>query len=106
MQKLDQIRGEHARLADPRSIDDASVRSLAETLPAVVWIGYGIHGNELSSVDAALHVAYQLAAGTDTLTLRMLKNLVICIDPMQNPDGRERFLAQMEQWSGALPNPD
>jgi len=106
VQKLDQIRGEHARLADPRSIDDASVRSLAETLPAVVWIGYGIHGNELSSVDAALHVAYQLAAGTDTLTLRMLKNLVICIDPMQNPDGRERFLAQMEQWSGALPNPD
>jgi hypothetical protein len=106
VQKLDQIRGEHARLADPRLADEATARSLAGTLPAVVWIGYGIHGNELSSVDAALHVAYQLAAGTDTLTLRMLNDLVICIDPMQNPDGRERFLAQMEQWSGAMQNPD
>jgi hypothetical protein len=35
----------------------------------------------------------------------MLNNLVICIDPMQNLTG-ERFLAQMEQWAGTLPNPD
>jgi len=106
LQHLDQVREEHARLADPRTIDDATVRTIAETLPAVVWIGYGIHGDELSSVDAALHVAYQLAAGTDTLTQRMLQNLIICIDPMQNPDGRERFLAQMEQWNAAAPIPD
>ncbi len=106
LQNLDAIRRDHARLADPRTVTDAEVRTIAEKLPAVVWIGYGIHGDELSSVDAALHVAYQLAAGTDTATLSALKNLVICIDPMENPDGRERFLSQMEQWSSVLPNPD
>ncbi len=106
MARLDQIKAGIDRLADPRTLDEAQMRSLTAQSPAVVWIGYGIHGNELSSVDAALHVAYQLAAGTDTATLAILKNLVVCIDPMENPDGRERFLGQMEEWNAAAPNPD
>ena len=31
-------------------------------LPAVVWLGYGVHGNEISSPDAALLTAYHLLA--------------------------------------------
>jgi len=34
-------------------------------LPAVVWLGYGVHGNELSSSDAALLTAYHLLAARD-----------------------------------------
>lgn len=103
---LDRIRAGHARLADPRQMQGQSVASLAATLPAVVWIGYGIHGNELSSTDASLHVAYQLAAGTDSVTMRMNRELIVCLDPMENPDGRERYLAMMEQWNGPVPNAD
>ncbi|MBK7260160.1 MAG: hypothetical protein IPI01_20620 [Ignavibacteriae bacterium] len=103
---LDRIKADHARLADPRQYTEAAAKDLARTLPAVVWIGFGIHGDELSSVDAAVNVAYQLAAGTDTSTLLLLKNLVVVLDPMENPDGRERFLAQLQQWSGAVENTD
>ncbi len=102
--RIDEIRETISRLADPRHASlDHSV--LAGT-PAVVWMGYGIHGDELSSVDAALQVAYQLGAGTDEATLTLLEELVVCIDPVQNPDGRERFLSQMEQWSGVVPSSD
>ena len=104
--ELDRIRADHMRLADPRTLTEPAAKTLAKTLPAVVWIGYGIHGDELSSVDAAMNVAYQLAAGTDTTTLLLLKNLVVCLDPMENPDGRERFLAQLQQWSGTVENTD
>ncbi|MCC6396159.1 MAG: hypothetical protein IT282_04010 [Bacteroidetes bacterium] len=106
MQNLEGIRTQNAKLSDPRAISETAAAEIAATAPAVVWVGYGIHGDEISSVDAALHVAHRLAAGTDSMTLFLLRNLVICMDPMQNPDGRERFLAQMEQWSGALQNPD
>ncbi len=103
---LDRIKADHARLADPRQCSESAAKDLARTLPAVVWIGFGIHGDELSSVDAAVNVAYQLAAGTDTTTQVLLKNLVVILDPMENPDGRERFLAQLQQWSGAVENTD
>jgi hypothetical protein len=106
LQRLEQIQQDAGRLADPRTLDASGAQGIAKNSPAVVWIGYGIHGDELSSVDAALHVAYQLAAGTDEHTASILKELVVCIDPMENPDGRERFLAQMEQWNGVVPNPD
>jgi len=103
---IDGIRTRIARLGDPRLGAPGEVAEITRTTPAVVWMGYGIHGDELSSVDAALQVAYELAAGRGEETRTILRELVICIDPMQNPDGRERFLAQMEQWSGAVPNSD
>ena len=106
LKRLEQIQQDAGRLADPRSLDASGAQGIAKNSPAVVWIGYGIHGDELSSVDAAMHVAYQLAAGTDEHTTSILKELVVCIDPMENPDGRERFLAQMEQWNGVVPSPD
>ncbi len=105
--RLQEIQSNISRLADPRKLASGpSASELIRNTPAVVWIGYSIHGDELSSTDAALQVAYQLAAGTDTATQKILDGLVVCIDPLQNPDGRERFVHQMQQWCGIVPNSD
>ena len=92
IKKLVELRSDFVKLSNARTLSKNDANKLIETLPAVVWIGYGIHGDEVSSVDAALQVAYQLAAGTDETTNKILKEVVVCIDPMENPDGRERFL--------------
>jgi hypothetical protein len=103
MAKLDQLKEEIGFLADPRKLSgENQAKKLIETLPAIAWMAYSIHGDELSSTDAALQLAYQLTAGTDTLTRRLKQNLVIIIDPLQNPDGRERFLAQVQSFSGNI----
>jgi hypothetical protein len=106
MADIDRIKEEHDRLADPRKLSENEARRLIADLPAVVWAGYSIHGDELSSTDAAIAIAYQLVAGDDQDTGNLLNNLVILIDPMQNPDGRERFLTQVRQFKGQVPNPD
>jgi hypothetical protein len=106
IKRLDEIRGNVAKLGDPRVTNKSTAESILETTPAIVWIGYGIHGDEVSSVDAALYIIYQLAAGTDEAIEKILRELVICIDPMENPDGRERFLLQMQQWAGVVANSD
>jgi len=107
MKRLEQIRSSMARLADPRILrQEGEAHSLIENTPAVIWLAYSVHGDELSSTDAALQLAYQLAAGNDPLTRKIRSDVVAIIDPLQNPDGRERFLKQMESWSGALPNFD
>ncbi|TAK65384.1 MAG: hypothetical protein EPO24_02675 [Bacteroidetes bacterium] len=104
--KIEELQRNNLRLADPRKTSAEEARQIIDANPAVVWIGYGIHGDELSSVDAAMQIIYQLAAGTDEATLRLLNELVICLDPMENPDGRERWLAQMQQWAGSVANSD
>ena len=65
-----------------------------------------IHGDELSSTDAALRVAYELAAGENDDTRALREDLVVLIDPMENPDGRERMLAMTTAYEGGVPNPD
>ena len=105
--RLDVIRGDLARLADPRpAMAPAAVSELIERTPAVAYMAYAIHGDEFSSTDAALRVAYELAAGENDDTRALRENLVVLIDPMENPDGRERMLAMTTAYEGGVPNPD
>lgn len=60
--------------------------------PVVVWLSYNVHGNEASSSEAAMQTAYRLAASTDNETQEWLQNSVVIIDPMMNPDGRDRYV--------------
>jgi hypothetical protein len=107
IQNLEQIKTDINKLGDPRlrSASTESDRLIRET-PAIAWMMYGIHGDELSGPDAAIQLAYQLAAGEDSLSKAIRQELVVCIHPMENPDGRERFLAQMQQWQGMVPHTD
>lgn len=107
MDNLDLIRERNAKLADPRKLKRSeNPEKIIAKNPAIAWMGYAIHGDELSSTDAAVQLAYQLLAGTDKTSKKIRDKLVVCIDPLQNPDGRERYLAQLEQWNGVVPNPD
>lgn len=102
--RMGSIKEMTARISDPRTMKRGeNTNNLIENLPAVVWAGYSIHGDELSSTDAAVAVAYQLCAGNDDDTKFLLDNLVVLIDPLQNPDGRERFLVQIRQFTGKVP---
>ncbi len=105
--RLDQIKAGNGKLADPRKLASAAVgRKLIESHPATALMTYSIHGDELSSTDAAMQLAYQLVAGTDKETKSLLEHVVTIIDPLQNPDGRERHLASIEQRTGAVSSTD
>ncbi len=100
--RLPEIRASCQKLADPRTMGDARANEIIAATPAVAWLAYGIHGDELSSCDAALLLAYQMVAGTDAATQHVLDNCVVIIDPSQNPDGRTRWLTQLSQWNGVV----
>jgi hypothetical protein len=63
----------------------------AKDLPAVLYQGYSIHGNEPSGGNAAVLVAYYLAAGQSPEIEALLESTVILFDPCYNPDGFNRF---------------
>jgi hypothetical protein len=95
MAKLDQVKTDLQRFADPRRISAAEADRLLAQLPVVVWLIHGVHGNEISSADAALAEAYHLLASQgDAGVDAVLRDALVLIDPMQNPDGRARFVFQ------------
>ena len=105
--RLGKILSDNAKLADPRTLHDPDeARRIVGELPAVAWLAYAIHGDELSSTDAAIQVAYLLAAGTAPVIKTLRQELLVMIDPLMNPDGRERYLAQLQTLSGKVPNTD
>lgn len=103
--RLDEIKANNKRLTDPRNFrSKAEAEQVMNNLPAIVWLSYGVHGNEACSPEAAMLTAYQLCAGTDQRTLRILENVVVLIDPAVNPDGRERYVQWANSTLGSEPN--
>lgn len=84
--RLDKLRDDHLA-----SIDPLSNPNRIREEPLIVWLGYSIHGNEASGVNAAPLVAYYLAASEDEELLKMLDETIILMDPCLNPDGVNRF---------------
>jgi hypothetical protein len=107
MAKLDAIKSGLKKLADPRATTAAERDDLIKTLPVSVWLLHGVHGNEISSSDASLAEAYHLlAAKNDAGVDAIAANAIVIIDPMENPDGRARFLFQNLQGRAAIPDPE
>lgn len=105
--RLDEIKAGMQRLADPRKISANDANSLIASLPSSVWLICGVHGNEISGVDSALMTAYHLlAAQNDEVVTAAMKNSIVLIDPMQNPDGRDRFINYFRQNVGRFPDAD
>ncbi|MCZ6597698.1 MAG: M14 family zinc carboxypeptidase [Planctomycetota bacterium] len=104
--RLDRIKTDLSRLHDPRGLDAADAERIVTRTPPVAWLGYSIHGDELSGCDAAIAVGYHLVASRDDDVSELLEGIVVVIDPCQNPDGRERIISMVEQSAGYTPNLD
>lgn len=95
-QNLEQIRQQHLMLSDPAKSASVNI----ENMPAVVWIGHSIHGNEQSGTNASLVSAYYLAAAQGKAIDDLLDKVVILFDPSFNPDGMQRFSTWVNQHRG------
>ena len=106
LDRIDAIKGDLAELADPRNLTKPQANQIIESLPAVAWMSYSIHGNESSGADAAVVALYHLAADKSADTDALLDGMVVIIDPMQNPDGRARFVKHLQEARSRTPNVD
>lgn len=104
--RLEAIRADMNRLADPTATDEAEARRLAATLPVVVWLSYNVHGNEASPSEAAMVTAWELLTGRAAGAL--LDSAIVIIDPCINPDGHDRYANWINGVQGRVPdaNPD
>ena len=95
------------RLGEIRAMNARMRRTgrVPEDMPVIVWLGYGIHGNETSSPEAAIGVLHDLANRAEYVN-GMLEDVVVIIDPLMNPDGRHRFMSHFGTFANAGGTPD
>ncbi len=92
---LEQIKIKHLQVVNGNTdITDFS------DLPIIINLGYGVHGNEPSSTEAALLTAYILVASENEKVKEFRKEAVIFIDPTINPDGRDRHTNWVNNFRG------
>ncbi|MEM9983741.1 MAG: M14 family zinc carboxypeptidase, partial [Bacteroidota bacterium] len=85
--QLEDLRKQHLLISDASVSQDLNVR----TMPVVINLGYTVHGNEASGVNASLLMAYYLASAQGSEIEEMLTSTIIIVDPCLNPDGMNRF---------------
>lgn len=74
--------------------------------PLVIWLGYSVHGDEISGANAAMVVAYYLAASEEQSIETLLANTIIVLEPSLNPDGMDRFVNWVTTYRGSADNSD
>ena len=104
---LDGFKSEMQDLADPRQTTPQQAAEIIEDLPSSTWLAYSVHGNEISSTDAAIQTAYHLLASKgDERVPGIMENSITFIVPLQNPDGRDRFIHRFRTARGMEPDSD
>ena len=101
-QRREQIRTDAVAMSDPIGAAASSASAIAGRLPAIVWLGHTVHGSEASGAESAIALMYQLAAGQDAETRMILDSVVVLIDPLQNPDGHERHVHDVQRATGVF----
>ena len=98
MTNLEAIRNNHLKrtgLIDGTADADAK---------AIVWLSFGVHGNESSSPNAAVKTIYELVQSSDANIKKWLDNTIIIIDPSVNPDGYSRYTHWVRNTSNKILN--
>ena len=103
--QLDSLQHGMQKLSDPRKISATEAEKVIAELPGTIWLSHSVHGNEISSSDSAMMTAYHLLAATNDKRINhILNKTVVFIDPLQNPDGRNRFVQHYESSRGLVPD--
>jgi hypothetical protein len=87
---LEALKAATARLADPRRADEPAARQLIADGRPIYYFNAGPHADETGSAESVLELAYRLAVSEQPMIRRIRDSVVVLINPVSNPDGRDK----------------
>jgi len=90
IKNLEQLKVATATLADPRKVDSESAERLLASSRPIYYLNAGLHSDETGSTESVLELAYRLAVSEQPMIRQIRENLVVLINPVCNPDGRDK----------------
>jgi hypothetical protein len=89
---LDRLKAATAALADPRKTDPAAAEKLIQSARPIYYFNAALHADETGSTEAMMEMAYRLAVSEQPMIRRIREQLVVLINPVSNPDGRDKVV--------------
>jgi zinc carboxypeptidase len=89
---LDRLKSATAALSDPRRTDQNSAEKLVATSRPIYYFNAALHSDETGSTEAVLELAYRLAVSEQPMIRRIREQLIVLINPVSNPDGRDKMV--------------
>ena len=90
IKNLEQLKAATATLADPRKVDAAGAAKLFALGRPIYYLNAGLHSDETGSTESVLELAYRLAVSEQPMIREIREKLVVLINPVCNPDGRDK----------------
>ena len=87
---LDELKAATAALADPRQTSQHEAEQIIVHSRPIYYINAAIHGDETGSPEMVMELAYRLAVSDQPMIQEIRKQLVVLINPVSNPDGRDK----------------
>ena len=94
IRELERLKSVTAALADPRRTDQTAAEQLIATARPIYYFNAALHSDETGSTEATLELSYRLAASEQPMIQNIRRKLIVLINPVSNPDGRDK----MVQW--------
>ena len=93
IQSLERLKRDTAALADPRTHGPPRPPSRSSTRARpIYYFNAALHSDETGSTESVLELAYRLAVSEQPMIQRIRENLVVLINPVSNPDGRDKMV--------------
>jgi hypothetical protein len=92
LRDLDRLKAATAALADPRRTSPEEAEKLLETARPIYYFNAVLHSDETGSTEATLELAYRLAVSERPMIRSIREKVVVLINPVSNPDGRDRVV--------------
>ena len=94
IRELPNLKAATARFADPRLTTPAQFEAMLPQARPFYFFNGAIHADESGAPDMLMELAYRLAVSEDPMIRRIREQLVVLINPVANPDGRDK----MSDW--------
>jgi hypothetical protein len=87
---LQQNRDNLAKIADPRGLTEAQIKTLVATTKPNYHVIGGLHSTETGSSEMLMELVYRIATETSPLITQIRNNVYVSVTPVADADGRDR----------------
>ncbi len=89
---LEKMKAGTAALADPRLTSPEKAEAIIAASKPFYFLNAGLHSSETGSPEMVMELAYRLAISEQPFIRDIRRNVIVLINPVSEPDGRDRFV--------------
>jgi len=95
---LEQMKAATAALADPRTTNPQQAEEIIATARPAYYFNCNLHSDETGSGEMCMELIYRLAVSEQPMIRAIRENLLVLINPVSEPDGRQKVADWFHQY--------